>query len=155
MFLIEACCFTFCKLNSSPIDELGEGAHESRWWCHVKYKPQPGCADIDRNPESTNHHQATSHRETQWRYLQTTILANANKEGEKGEGQPGTQRQDLSSKLLHNFPEHVHIIWSLAKTRMFNRGEWARITAPTSIGSILNYYIMKLHLATFNSRRLK
>ena len=39
MFLIEACCFAFCKLNSLPIDELGEGAYESGWWCHAKYKP--------------------------------------------------------------------------------------------------------------------
>ena len=30
--------------------------------------------------------------ETQWRYLQTTILANANIEGGKGEGQLVTQK---------------------------------------------------------------
>ena len=66
------------------------------------------------------------------------------------------KRKIWSSHQLQNFPERVHIIWSLAKTRMSNRDEWARITAQTSIGSILNYYIMKLHLATFNnSRRLK
>ena len=26
-------------LNSSPIDELGEGAYESRWWCQAKWEP--------------------------------------------------------------------------------------------------------------------
>ena len=92
MFLIEACCFAFCKLNSSPIDELGEGAHESKWWCYAKCKPQAGCADIDRNPESRNHHQATSHRETQWRItckpLYSQMLT-------KREGPPATQKQDI------------------------------------------------------------
>ena len=35
VFLLQACCFTFCKLNSSPIDEVGEGHHHplclSKW----------------------------------------------------------------------------------------------------------------------------
>ena len=29
IFLLQAFCFTFCKLSSSPVDELGEGAYES------------------------------------------------------------------------------------------------------------------------------
>ena len=32
MFLIEACCFAFCKLKSSPIEELGEGTHNFLNW---------------------------------------------------------------------------------------------------------------------------
>ena len=31
-----------CILNSSPIDELGEGAYESGWWCQVKCNRQAG-----------------------------------------------------------------------------------------------------------------
>ena len=49
------------KLNSSPIDELGEGAYESGWWCQAKCEPQAGCAGIHGNPESGNHHHAPSH----------------------------------------------------------------------------------------------
>ena len=49
------------QLNSSPIDELGEGTHESGWWCQVKCEHRAGHAGIDGNPESGNHHQALSH----------------------------------------------------------------------------------------------
>ena len=64
IFLLQAFCFTFCKLSSLPIDELGEGAYESGWWCQAKCEPWAGCAGIDCNPESRNHHQAPSHWET-------------------------------------------------------------------------------------------
>ena len=48
-------------LNSSPVDELGGGAYESRWWCQAKCEPRAGGAGIHGNPESGNHHQAPSH----------------------------------------------------------------------------------------------
>ena len=48
-------------LNSSPIDELGEGAYESGWWCQAKCECRAGHAGIHGNPESGNHHQALSH----------------------------------------------------------------------------------------------
>ena len=56
----------------------------SGWWCHAKCEPRAGCAGIDCNRESRNHRQAPSHEETQWRYLPSTTLTNANKEGGKG-----------------------------------------------------------------------
>ena len=39
-------------LNSSPIDELGEGAYERAWWCQVKCERQAGYTGIHGNPES-------------------------------------------------------------------------------------------------------
>jgi len=30
--------------HGSPIDELGEGAYENGWWCHVKCRPRVGPA---------------------------------------------------------------------------------------------------------------
>ena len=29
---------SYVCLNSSPMDELGEGVYESGWWCQVKYE---------------------------------------------------------------------------------------------------------------------
>ena len=48
-------------LNSSPIDELGEGAYEGGWWCQAKCEHPAGHAGIHGNPESGNHHPAPSH----------------------------------------------------------------------------------------------
>ena len=50
---------------------------------------------IHGNPESSNRHQSTLHWETQWRFLPTSFLTNANKEGGKGEEQTAMQKQDL------------------------------------------------------------
>ena len=48
-------------LNSSPIDELGEGAYEGGWWSQAKCEHRARHAGIQGNPESGNHHQAPSH----------------------------------------------------------------------------------------------
>ena len=42
--------------------------------------------------------------QTQWRYLPTSILTNANKEGGKGEGQTTTQKQGLELKTTLQLP---------------------------------------------------
>ena len=63
--------------------------------------------------------------ETQWRYLQTTILATANKEGGKGEGegQLVTRKQYLGLKTTAQLPRGSTQHLKLGETRMSNRGE--------------------------------
>ena len=51
----------FAKSNSSPIDELGEGAYEGGWCCQAKCEHRVGHTGIQGNPESGNHHQAPAH----------------------------------------------------------------------------------------------
>ena len=96
-------------LNSLPIDELGEVAYESRWWCQVKCERRAGHAGIHGDSESGNHHQVPSHRETRWRYLPTSILTMASQERGKGRGKLPHKCTIWSSKL-HNLPERVCII---------------------------------------------
>ena len=89
------------QLTSLPIDELGEGTYESGWWCQAKCDPQAGCHG--------NHHQALSHRKTQWRYLLTSILTKASQERGKGRGKLLHKCTTESSKL-HKLPEQVRVI---------------------------------------------
>ena len=72
-------------LNSSPIDEPGEGAYESGWW-H---------AGIHGNPESGNHHQAPSHWETQWRYFTNLYTYHGQPWEREGEGQTAAQMHKI------------------------------------------------------------
>ena len=74
-------------LNSSPIDELGEGADEYGWWCQVKCESQAWSAGINGNSKSNKHHQAQPHWDTQWRYLPTSIFTKVSQEGGKVQGQ--------------------------------------------------------------------
>ena len=69
----------FLSLNSSPIDELGEGVYESGWWCQVKCEPQAGHTGIHSNPEKNSEE----------------ILTKASQEGRKGEGQNAAQMHNL------------------------------------------------------------
>ena len=51
--------YVIFTLKSSPINELGEGACESGWWCQAKCKPQAGHTGIGiqfGNSESGNNH---------------------------------------------------------------------------------------------------
>ena len=88
--------------NSSPIHKLGEGAYESRWWCQAKCEHRAGHAGIHGNPESGNHHQAPSHRETPWRYLPTCILTTASQDGGNGMGKL-PHKCTITSSKMHDF----------------------------------------------------
>ena len=158
MFLIEACCFTLSKLNSLPINELGEVAYESGWWCQAKCEPQEGCTVIQPNPENRNHHQAPKHWETLWSYFTTTILTKCQqRRREPGDlGQPATQKQDLklTKNLLLNVPECRYTsieAWQKPECQIGMN----EITTQTSACWLYFNLIMKLHLPTCNSKRLK
>ena len=98
----------FFKLNSSPIElSLGKVTMPMKAGGGVKQNvslKQGAQVSTHCNPESRNHRHAPSHRQTQWRYLPTTILTNANKEGKNGEGKPATQKQDLDLKTTAQLP---------------------------------------------------
>ena len=94
------------QLNSSPIDELGEGTHESGWWCQVKGEHRAGHAGIHGNPESGNHHQAPSHS--------VEILANlytyhGQPRGREGKGQTAAHMYNYELKIAQ-LPEQARII---------------------------------------------
>ena len=40
----------FCKLNSSPIDELREGGYENGWWCQAKCEPNEQGTQVSSQP---------------------------------------------------------------------------------------------------------
>ena len=111
-------------LNSSTIDELGEGAYESGWWCQAKCEPRAGYTGIH-----SNHHQAPSHWETQWRYLQPLYSPRPTKREESGWGKLQHKSKVWSSKELHDLLEWVCVIWSSVKTGVSNRGAWSTIKA--------------------------
>ena len=65
------------SLNSSSIDELGEGVY--------------GNASLKQGTQVST----ATQRETQRKYLVTSILTKASQEGRKGEGQNAAQMCDL------------------------------------------------------------
>ena len=96
------------SLNSLAIDNLGEGAYESGWWCQERYKPQTGHAGIHGNPKSGNHHQAPDK-------VSGVILTHLNthqghQRGREGGGQTAAQSTIQCSKQLHNLTQQVCVI---------------------------------------------
>mgnify|MGYP006973398549 CR=1 FL=1 len=47
------------QLNASPIDELGEGAYESGWWCQVKCKQGTQVSMATQRAATTTRHRHT------------------------------------------------------------------------------------------------
>ena len=88
---------------------------------HV-FLPRAGRAGIHCNTESSNHHQAPSPWQSQWGYLPRP----PKREG-RGRGKLPHKSMIWSSKQLHDLPQQVCVIWSLAKPCMSNRGAWSMI----------------------------
>ena len=90
------------SLNSSPIDELGEGAYEGGLWCQAKCEHRAGHAGIHGNPESGNHHQAPVTLINSVEILSNLYTYHGQPREREGKGQTAAQMHkctNTSSKL--------------------------------------------------------
>jgi len=92
--------------NSSPLDELGEGAYESGWWCQVKCEHRAGHTGIHGNPESGNHHQAPSHSVE---ILTNLYTYHGQPRGREGEERTATKMYNYELKIAR-LPEQVRVM---------------------------------------------
>ena len=98
-----------CSLNSSPIDELGEGAYEGGWWCQAKCEHRAGHAGIHCNPESGNHPPGTVTLINSVEILTNLYTYHGQPRGREGKGQTAAQMLKYELEIAW-LPERVHII---------------------------------------------